>query len=810
MNNKIMKRGSNIGGLVRYLFGKGDSDEHRDQRVIAAAATLGIADGTRMDQPEHWSRVLDVGRDLDAHRRIAGVAPHDGWVWHCAISLPPGETLEDAQWADVARTAVARLGFEADEATGVAGCRWIAVHHGPSAGGNDHVHIAVNLAREDLTIAVPGRDRMAMSRVCADMERRYNLYVVPGRAGRGMPGYTRAAKERAQRHADRARGQGRPGGRAVPETQTLARKVRAAATVANNEAEFLAALAEAGILARPRYAKGDRTQVIGYSVALPGETSGAARPIWYGGGKLAADLTLPKLRARWTTSAMTARTTPPEALPAWQHANDVAAGARTHVDHEPAGTAAEPAGLDAGQWQEAAERVEAVARELHNLPAGDVAGWSAAASDTAALLSLLADRVEADLADELAAAAHALAWSAQTPRHPNPDAHQHDHHGAARHGGPARELADVARIVRASSRARAGAEDVAVVVAIATLVLAVLALVALIRAWHAHQQHLRQAAALTEGVRRCQYNARAHVGAAAPPWQRRPHGDVGDAALRRQVDHAAVEYARFTAYEARTAELLQEARAGDGPAARQLRDRATALTAATTAETELPAARDRLAAARRDQAAARDRLTELAPLADLSRLALRAHGTSRAQLTRDQDTARGQLAAATTAEQHARTRLADLQRQAAAPFTSDRGRTAWRDGAATAEHTDLTGRWHQHLAAAIADDVDTAPDRAAGVTAETRDAYRAARRILHETTRLPSPATARDRLTELRAEQAIRATLPTSRADHEQAQRRQHATTRRPARPEATPRRAGPHRHPGPNHGPDRGGGLGR
>ncbi|MFI0487484.1 hypothetical protein [Actinomadura sp. 9N215] len=207
------------------------------------------------------------------------------------------------------------------------------------------------------------------------------------------------------------------------------------------------------------------------------------------------------------------------------------------------------------------------------------------------------------------------------------------------------------------------------------------------------------------------------------------------------------------------------------------------------------------------------RLAELTPLADRGRLALRAQGTSQAQLVRDQDAAQDQLAAATTAEQHAHARLTDLQRQAAAPFTGDHGRTAWRAGAATAAHADLTGRWHEHLDAAIADDVDTVPERAAGVTAEARDAYRAVRHILHATTWLPGPTTAaqaRGRLTELRAEQAVRATLPTHRADHEHAQRHQHATTRRPARPEAAPHRADPHRHHGPNHGPNRGGGLGR
>jgi hypothetical protein len=42
--------------------------------------------------------------------------------------------------------------------------------------------------------------------------------------------------------------------------------------------------------------------VTGYAVGLPQHTASGGGVIWYSGGKLAADLTLPKLRARWTTN----------------------------------------------------------------------------------------------------------------------------------------------------------------------------------------------------------------------------------------------------------------------------------------------------------------------------------------------------------------------------------------------------------------------------------------------------------------------------------------------------------------------------
>jgi hypothetical protein len=69
---------------------------------------------------------------------------------------------------------------------------------------------------------------------------------------------------------------------------------------------------------------GTRTpgEVTGYAVALPTDTTKAGGPVWYSGGKLAADLTLPKLRHRWapahTHSAE--RLTRSERSAIWEHA----------------------------------------------------------------------------------------------------------------------------------------------------------------------------------------------------------------------------------------------------------------------------------------------------------------------------------------------------------------------------------------------------------------------------------------------------------------------------------------------------------
>jgi hypothetical protein len=78
--------------------------------------------------------------------------------------------------------------------------------------------------------------------------------------------------------------------------------------------------------------------VTGYAVGLPHHTAKDGGIVWYGGGKLAADLTLPKLRRRWdparrpTTEYPGAfRCTVPERNAIYQHAARQAATATEHI-----------------------------------------------------------------------------------------------------------------------------------------------------------------------------------------------------------------------------------------------------------------------------------------------------------------------------------------------------------------------------------------------------------------------------------------------------------------------------------------------
>ncbi|MCW2901448.1 MAG: hypothetical protein JWO67_3713 [Streptosporangiaceae bacterium] len=79
----------------------------------------------------------------------------------------------------------------------------------------------------------------------------------------------------------------------------LRRHGTTAAAEACGESRFFARLEAEGVLVRRRLSQQDPAEAAGYAVALPADRNPSGEPIWYSGGKLATDLTLPKLRRRW-------------------------------------------------------------------------------------------------------------------------------------------------------------------------------------------------------------------------------------------------------------------------------------------------------------------------------------------------------------------------------------------------------------------------------------------------------------------------------------------------------------------------------
>jgi hypothetical protein len=273
-------RGTDVRRLLYYLYGPGKANEHADPHLIA-----GFSDPADLE-PE---RRPDGSRDF---RRLAGLllqplAALAGPglakpVWHCSVrAAPEDRLLSDREWAQVAAQVMGRTGLapSGDDL----GVRWVAVRHGA-----DHVHIVATLARQDGTRPRIWNDFYRVREACRDAEARLGLRST---APADRTAARRPSRAEAEQSARRGWGE--------PPRVALRREVCTAAAGASSEQEFFTRLAEAGVAIRQRYSTRNPGEVSGYAVGLPAHTAKDGGIVWYGGGKLAADLTLPKLRRRW-------------------------------------------------------------------------------------------------------------------------------------------------------------------------------------------------------------------------------------------------------------------------------------------------------------------------------------------------------------------------------------------------------------------------------------------------------------------------------------------------------------------------------
>jgi len=277
--------GSRVRGLVEYLFGPGRSEEHTDPRVIAAHTTLLLDD--RALTP--LARKM-LATELDNTRVLLAPEVKEKFVFHASISLAPEDgPVSEETWQDIATSVAEHLGFGED--TPGARVRWMAVHHGLSRNGNDHIHLVANLISED------GRQHnfvrapwVMLSEVRKQLEIKHSLRLVGHDKGTGLGAYSQTEARRAdEQRQSTAADKGVPVASvqaAEPETVRLERRVRAAASAATDESDFLHHLTGQEVAVRPRFATGDRSRVVGMSVALP--TGDGQSLIWHGGGRLAA------------------------------------------------------------------------------------------------------------------------------------------------------------------------------------------------------------------------------------------------------------------------------------------------------------------------------------------------------------------------------------------------------------------------------------------------------------------------------------------------------------------------------------------
>jgi hypothetical protein len=362
----VHKKGTRVGGLIRYLYGPGKREEHANPHLVAAWDGAGVLGSLEPPAGLGGARDFRGLVELLEQPVKAGRNPPRLTVWHCSVRNHESDrTLSDQQWAHIAREMMAGSGLARhgdDQAV-----RWVAIRH-----ADDHIHLVATLVRQDRRTEWAHNDRWRCQAAARDLEQRYGLYQV-GVADRT----SHARPHRSEEH------KARRAGRREPARDQLRRQVRFAAAGASSVDEFLDLLRAAGLRVKVRHSSTSPGQVTGYAVALDGHSTGDGQPVWYGGGRLAPDLTVPQLlRQRgWPRSP----------------------GAEERTVEQPAGV-----------LEQAVAQVRAAVNDLRRLPPEDPACDAAAyaATDT---LTMAARLVEGDRRGELHRAAEALDRAVRPP-----------------------------------------------------------------------------------------------------------------------------------------------------------------------------------------------------------------------------------------------------------------------------------------------------------------------------------------------------------------------------------------------------------
>ena len=154
------------------------------------------------------------------------------------------------------------------------------------------------------------------------------------------------------------------------DSHRLERTVRAAATASLGEGEFVRRLRRGGVLIRPRFAAGRDDVVAGYSIAVRPATGD--KPIWFGGGRLARDLTLPRLREGWPDRPETAQ----GAVEEWR------ATSKNPWHYRPAAPGREEGTPDPQLWKQYTDELAQLRKQLRDVPVTDRATRAHVARET--------------------------------------------------------------------------------------------------------------------------------------------------------------------------------------------------------------------------------------------------------------------------------------------------------------------------------------------------------------------------------------------------------------------------------------------
>jgi hypothetical protein len=319
---KIGPNWTDAANLIRYVYGTGRINDDPSPHIVAGFQTPAeLEPSRRRDGRRDFRRLAGL---LEQTVALLGERGFARPVWHCVMRAAPEDgPLSDDEWAQIASDVMDRTGLSPAEQEYDA-VRWVAIRRGA-----DRIHIVATLARQD-----GGKPRLRnewyqVRDACQAAEERYSLR-------RTATARSRAVRGPSTREIRRARDRGLS---EVPRL-TLQRHVSTAAAAAASEEEFFAFLEQAGVRIRKRSSAGDPSLATGYAVALADDTASDGSPVWYSGGMLGVDLTLPRLRQRWLQPGIGARDYPGSVADAIDATVSTPGAQPHHTEHDPARQAA--------------------------------------------------------------------------------------------------------------------------------------------------------------------------------------------------------------------------------------------------------------------------------------------------------------------------------------------------------------------------------------------------------------------------------------------------------------------------------------
>ena len=139
---------------------------HTEPHLVAGDATVTAWFG---DDELDVAAAGEIARVLNQPWKTYQVDVPGGHVWHGSLSIRAEEgRLGDEKWRAIAERFAEKMGFDGSD--GKAPCRWVAVHHGLSKSGNDHIHFVADRVREDGTKWNAWNDFRRAQEACRELE----------------------------------------------------------------------------------------------------------------------------------------------------------------------------------------------------------------------------------------------------------------------------------------------------------------------------------------------------------------------------------------------------------------------------------------------------------------------------------------------------------------------------------------------------------------------------------------------------------------------------------------------------------------